>query len=145
VRSLLVSEGAIESLNCFQGKAIGSLFLQYPLLLFFTIESWFEAHVLVEPDIHTLLLDPAVIPAHCLLPPRPSSRCILYGKFTTATLLKGIAGQHGLKVVKMRHKVMEHNFNELHCGVLGDAAGFGFYPGGKTWVHLAMQGNYHQR
>lgn len=85
--------------------------------------------VLVEPDIHTYLLDPfklkekispktkALLPVH------------LYGKVCQMDAINTIAKENGLKVIEDCAQSHGALFHEKKCGSLGDAAGFSFYPG----------------
>lgn len=85
--------------------------------------------VLVEPDIDTCLIDPeqvrkaitkktkAILPVH------------LYGRLCDMDALRGIAREHGLRILEDSAQSHGAMHNGVRCGGLGDASGFSFYPG----------------
>ena len=84
--------------------------------------------VLVEPDLHTYLIDPervqmainsrtkAILPVH------------LYGKCCAMEPIEALARQYGLKVIEDAAQAHGATFKNRKAGNLGDAAGFSFYP-----------------
>lgn len=85
--------------------------------------------VLVEPDIHTFLINVDAIEAHI----SPRTKAImpvhLYGQLCDMVNISRLAKKHGLKVIEdaaQAHGAVQSN---NRAGSLGDAAGFSFYPG----------------
>ena len=91
--------------------------------------------VLVEPDVNTYLIDPAKIEER--ITPRTKAIMVvhLYGRVCAVDAIGAIAKSRGLKVIEdcaQAHgaaHVQPQSNNFTRVGVLGDAAGFSFYPG----------------
>lgn len=85
--------------------------------------------VLVEPDPRTFNLDPSRIEA--AITPRTKAILVvhLYGQAADMTAIVRIARQHGLKVLEDAAQAQGARHGGRRTGVLGDAAGFSFYPG----------------
>ena len=83
----------------------------------------------VEPDVRSCNIDPALIEAAIT----PSTRAILavhlYGNPADMLLITTIAKRHGLKVIEDAAQAHGAICRGERVGVLGDAAGFSFYPG----------------
>lgn len=85
--------------------------------------------VLVEPDIRTYNIDPALIEKQITPKTRAILAVHLYGQMANMSLINQIAEKHGLKVIEdgaQSHGAFHHG---KPSGSLGDAAGHSFYPG----------------
>jgi len=95
--------------------------------------------VLVEPDVNTFNLDPALIEQAITGKTKAILTVHLYGQVTAMDEINIIAKRHDLKVIEdcaqahgalyssEEHKGKAHKGKKV--GSLGDAAGFSFYPG----------------
>lgn len=85
--------------------------------------------VLVEPDITTYEINPALIEAAIT----PKTRAILpvhlYGQCADMTKINAIAKKHNLKVIEDGAQSHGATHNGIRSGAIGDAAGHSFYPG----------------
>lgn len=83
----------------------------------------------VEPDVLTCNLDPARIEAAIT----PRTKAILpvhlFGNPADMYPIVEIARRHGLKVIEDSAQAHGASYRGQRTGVLGDAAGFSFYPG----------------
>src|SRR6185437_6521999 len=85
--------------------------------------------VLVEPDIHTYLLDENLIEKKITLKSKAILPVHLYGRLCNMEAINAIAKKYNLKVIEDCAKSHGAILNGIKCGNLGDAAGFSFYPG----------------
>jgi len=90
--------------------------------------------VLVEPDIKTFNLDPALIEEAITEKTKAILTVHLYGQVTAMDEINSIAKKHHLKVIEdcaQAHGAIYTNKQgqSKKVGSLGDAAGFSFYPG----------------
>ncbi|QNL47740.1 DegT/DnrJ/EryC1/StrS family aminotransferase [Olivibacter sp. SDN3] len=85
--------------------------------------------VLVEPDIHTYLINADVIQAHITSRTKAIMPVHLYGQLCDMEKIDRLAKQYGLKVIEDAAQAHGAVLSEQRAGKLGDAAGFSFYPG----------------
>ncbi len=85
--------------------------------------------VLVEPDINTCNIDPSKIESAITPQTKAIMAVHLYGQPAEMTPINQLAKQYGLKVIEDAAQAHGARFDEVCTGVLGDAAGFSFYPG----------------
>lgn len=90
--------------------------------------------VLVEPDIKTFNLDPALVEAVITEKTKAILTVHLYGQVTAMDEINAVAKKHHLKVIEdcaQAHGAIYTNKQgqSKKVGSLGDAAGFSFYPG----------------
>ena len=90
--------------------------------------------VLVEPDIKTFNLDPALVEAAITEKTKAILTVHLYGQVTAMDEINAVAKKHHLKVIEdcaQAHGAIYTNTQgqSKKVGSLGDAAGFSFYPG----------------
>jgi dTDP-4-amino-4,6-dideoxygalactose transaminase len=85
--------------------------------------------VLVDPDLDTYNINPALIEAHIT----PKTKAILpvhlYGKLCDMAAIGQIAKKHNLKVIEDCAQSHGAEIGAIRAGNFGDAAGFSFYPG----------------
>jgi len=85
--------------------------------------------ILVEPDIDTYNINPAIIEARIT----PKTKAILpvhlYGQLCDMENINKIAQKHSLKVIEDCAQSHGAATNGRKAGNFGDAAGFSFYPG----------------
>jgi len=87
--------------------------------------------VLVEPDVSTYLIDPALIEAKITSRTKAIMVVHLYGRACAMGKVRSLAERHGLKVIEdcaQAHGAVPPEGGR-RVGGLGDAAGFSFYPG----------------
>ena len=85
--------------------------------------------VLVEPDIHTYLLDPDKIEEKITPRTRAIMPVHLYGQICSMDKIHMIARKHRLKIIEDSAQSHGACFKEKRSGSLGDASAFSFYPG----------------
>lgn len=85
--------------------------------------------VLVEPDISTYNIDIDKIEAAITERTRAIMVVHLYGRVVWSEKLEAIAAKHGLKIIEDNAQGIGAAYRGIRTGVLGDAAGFSFYPG----------------
>ncbi|HMI79143.1 MAG TPA: DegT/DnrJ/EryC1/StrS family aminotransferase [Ferruginibacter sp.] len=85
--------------------------------------------VLVEPDINTYLLNPALIEEKITSGTRAVLPVHLYGQLCDMDAINTVARKHNLKVIEDSAQSHGAILNEKRSGNLGDASGFSFYPG----------------
>lgn len=85
--------------------------------------------VLVEPDINTYNIDPALIEEKI----SPATKAImavhLYGEVAPMDEINAIARNHSIKVIEDAAQAHGAIYKGKRVGALGDAAAFSFYPG----------------
>lgn len=85
--------------------------------------------VLVEPDLQTYNLNPALIEQHITEKTKAILTVHLYGQVTGMDEINAIAKKHNLKVIEDCAQAHGALYKGKKVGNLGDAAGFSFYPG----------------
>lgn len=85
--------------------------------------------VLVEPDIQTYNIDPALIEAKITEKTKAIMAVHLYGQVAAMNEINTIAKQHNLKVIEDSAQAHGAIYNGKRTGNLGNASGFSFYPG----------------
>ncbi|MEO5999800.1 MAG: DegT/DnrJ/EryC1/StrS family aminotransferase [Ferruginibacter sp.] len=85
--------------------------------------------ILVEPDIATYLIDPALIEEKITNRTRAILPVHLYGQLCDMEKICRIAKKHNLKVIEDSAQSHGALFNGIKSGNFGDASGFSFYPG----------------
>jgi dTDP-4-amino-4,6-dideoxygalactose transaminase len=85
--------------------------------------------VLVEPDIHTYLIDPTKIEEKITSKTKAILPVHLYGQTCDMEYINTIAQKYNLKVIEDSAQSHGAYFAEKRSGNLGDASGFSFYPG----------------
>lgn len=85
--------------------------------------------VLCEPDIHSYLLDPALIEEKISNKTKAILPVHLYGQVCDMDPIMAIAKNFNLKVIEDCAQSQGAVYRGKRCGNLGDAAGFSFYPG----------------
>ena len=85
--------------------------------------------VLVEPNIHTYLLDEYLIEEKITSNTKAILPVHLYGRLCNMEAINRIAERHNLKVIEDCAQSHGAILDGKMCGNLGDAAGFSFYPG----------------
>ena len=85
--------------------------------------------VLVEPDVNTFNLDPALIKQAITKKTKAIMTVHLYGQVTAIDEINAIATEHNLKVIEDCAQAHGALYKGKKVGGLGDAAGFSFYPG----------------
>ncbi|MDD3591553.1 MAG: DegT/DnrJ/EryC1/StrS family aminotransferase [Sulfurovum sp.] len=85
--------------------------------------------VLVEPDIHTYLIDPSKIEEKITSKTKAVMPVHLYGQTCQMDRINDIAKQYNLKVIEDSAQAHGASFVDKKSGNLGDASGFSFYPG----------------
>jgi len=85
--------------------------------------------VLVEPDIRTFNIDPALTEEKITPRTKAILAVHLYGRAADMNPVREIADRHGLKVIEDAAQAHGAHYSGKMAGNLGDAAGFSFYPG----------------
>lgn len=85
--------------------------------------------VLVEPDPATMLISPENVRAAITEKTRAILPVHLYGQLCDMDALRGIAQEHGLRILEDSAQSHGAMHKGVRCGALGDASGFSFYPG----------------
>ncbi len=85
--------------------------------------------VLVEPDIETYNLDPALIEERVTPHTKAIMAVHLYGQVADMEPVRAVARKHNLKVIEDCAQSHGAVYGNGKSGALGDAAGFSFYPG----------------
>jgi len=85
--------------------------------------------VLVEPDIHTYLLDPEKVEEYITPKTKAILTVHLYGQTCQMDKIRLLAQRYALKVVEDSAQSHGAYYGESRSGNLGDASGFSFYPG----------------
>jgi dTDP-4-amino-4,6-dideoxygalactose transaminase len=85
--------------------------------------------VLVEPDISTYGIDPAMIEGKISIRTKAILPVHLYGHVADMGPILEIARRRGLKVIEDSAQAHGASFAGKRTGSLGDASGFSFYPG----------------
>lgn len=85
--------------------------------------------VLVEPDIHSYNIDPALVEAAITKKTKAVIAVDLYGQCANMGKIKKICRKHNLKLIEDAAQAHGALHDGRKAGSLGDAAGFSFYPG----------------
>lgn len=85
--------------------------------------------VLVEPDIKTYTIDPALIERKITKNTKAIIAVHLYGQTCDMDAINEIAARYNLKVIEDAAQAHGAEYKGVKAGNLGDAAGFSFYPG----------------
>ena len=85
--------------------------------------------VLVEPDINTYNINPALIEAKITDKTKAVLVVHLYGQAVDMTNIKAAAEKYNLKIIEDAAQAHGASHNGIKTGNLGDIAGFSFYPG----------------
>jgi len=85
--------------------------------------------VLVEPDMHTYLLDPSKIEEKITAKTKAIMPVHLYGQTCEMNTINAIAKKYNLKVIEDSAQSHGAYYKEKKSGNLGDASAFSFYPG----------------
>jgi len=85
--------------------------------------------ILVEPDIHTSLLDYSKIEEKITNKTKAIMPVHLYGQTCEMDEINKIAKKYNLKVIEDSAQSHGAYYKDKKCGNLGDASGFSFYPG----------------
>ncbi len=85
--------------------------------------------VLIEPDINTYNIDPALIEEKISERTKAILPVHLYGRTSQMDKINEIAKKYNLKVIEDSAQSQGAIFNGKRAGNLGDASGFSFYPG----------------
>ncbi len=85
--------------------------------------------VLVEPDIKSYNLDINIVEQHITERTKAILVVHLYGQACWDENLYAIAEKYGLKIIEDNAQAIGAEWNSIKTGILGDAAGFSFYPG----------------
>jgi dTDP-4-amino-4,6-dideoxygalactose transaminase len=83
----------------------------------------------VEPDWHTMTLDPSLIDAAITSRTRAVIPVHLYGLPANMDEILSVARKRGILVLEDAAQAHGATYRGRRCGSLGDAAGFSFYPG----------------
>ena len=85
--------------------------------------------VLVEPDINTYNINPALIEEKITSKTKAVLVVHLYGQAVDMTNIKAAAEKYNLKIIEDAAQAHGASHNGIKTGNLGDIAGFSFYPG----------------
>ena len=84
--------------------------------------------ILVEPNIHTHLIDPIAIEKKITKNTKAIMVVHLYGQSCEMDKITQIAKKHNLKIIEDSAQSHGAYYKDKRCGNLGDASGFSFYP-----------------
>jgi dTDP-4-amino-4,6-dideoxygalactose transaminase len=84
--------------------------------------------VLVEPDPHTMLLDPSLLEAHITSRTRAILTTDLYGRSCEMDVILHIAEKHNLKVITDAAQAHGARYHGRAVGSMAFATAFSFYP-----------------
>lgn len=84
--------------------------------------------VLVEPDVHTLLMDPALIEQHITSKTKSILMVHLYGRCAWSKTVQDVCQKYGLLLVEDNAQAHGCRCAAGMTGALGDAAAHSFYP-----------------
>jgi len=84
--------------------------------------------VLVEPDIRTYNIDPALIEEKITKRTRAIMIVHLYGKVCSMDAILAIAGKYGLKVIEDCAQAHGASYKGIQAGTFGHFGAFSFYP-----------------
>jgi dTDP-4-amino-4,6-dideoxygalactose transaminase len=85
--------------------------------------------ILVEPDIHTYLIDPSKIEEKITTKTKAILPVHLYGQICDMDAINFIAIKYNLKVIEDSAQSHGAYFGDKRSGNLGNVSGFSFYPG----------------
>lgn len=85
--------------------------------------------VLVEPDINTYNIYPALIEEKITSKTKAIMPVYLYGQCADMNAINKIASKYNLLVIEDAAQAQGAQYNDKRTGSLGNAAGFSFYPG----------------
>ncbi len=85
--------------------------------------------VLVEPDIDTYNINPALIEEKITSKTKAIMAVHLYGQVAAMDEINAIANKYNLKVIEDSAQAHGAVYKNKRTGNLGDASGFSFYPG----------------
>ena len=85
--------------------------------------------VLVEPDITTYNINPALIEEKITAKTKAIMVVHLYGQIAAMNEINALAKKYNLKVIEDSAQAHGAIYNGKRAGNLGDASGFSFYPG----------------
>lgn len=83
----------------------------------------------VEPDPETYTIDPRCIEAAITTRTKAILPVHLYGQTADMDPIKDLARRYGLKVIEDCAQAHGACYHGIKAGILGDSAGFSFYPG----------------
>ena len=84
--------------------------------------------VLVEPDVHTLLMNPRLLEKHITSRTKSILMVHLYGRCAWSEVLQELCQQYGLLLVEDNAQAHGCRCEKGMTGALGDAAAHSFYP-----------------
>ena len=85
--------------------------------------------VLVEPDIKTYNLDSSKIEEKITNRTKGILLVHLYGRNAMTPKINEISTKYKLKLIEDNAQAIGSQYNNIHTGAIGDAAGHSFYPG----------------
>ena len=85
--------------------------------------------VLVEPNITTYNLDAELIEKKITDRTKAIMIVHLYGRTCWSNEIDALKGKYGLKIIEDNAQAIGAEWDNKKTGILGDAAGFSFYPG----------------
>lgn len=85
--------------------------------------------ILVEPDVQSYNINPALIEAKITEKTKAIMVVHLYGQIAGMDEINVIAKQYNLKIIEDSAQAHGAKYNSKRAGNLGDASGFSFYPG----------------
>ena len=84
--------------------------------------------ILVEPDLYTYNIDPALLEASITPKTKAVLAVHLYGQVAYSAEMQSIADKHGLKIIEDSAQAHGAVPNGKRAGSLGNASGFSLYP-----------------